>query len=322
MKTVMIPPMITAAKATWDTSVPGAAAHQMIAARLASTSWIHEPAAVTQRRARSSGKVQASFTLQKKAGSKYMSMAQLVNGNDDRAGYPEDRKGSEIEIESVEIHQSAGKLRPLEGENEEVHGEERHRYRQKATGKEEPEPGEPKVEQLVRVAHRPAQTDQVALKDAIPEPSAALGPEPFHPKHRTLAQRTFTEPHGSQLGGEGLNALGRHPQSLVRKCRRRLGCSVLAIQHLHDHHFYGTESKVFAGFGVFDDVALFAPIGLLHQDEVATELGMIGHGAVWTTFSPGARPLRTSIRSPSSSLPSVIGRSVVRSSVQTRAYPS
>ena len=48
-----------------------------MAARLATTSWIHEPAAVTQSRALSSGNVQASFTLQKKAGSKYSSIAPI-----------------------------------------------------------------------------------------------------------------------------------------------------------------------------------------------------------------------------------------------------
>ncbi len=70
MSTVVNPPMSTAANATSDTSVPGVAAHQTTAATLATTIWIQEPAAVTHRRARSSGKVQASFTLQKNAGSK------------------------------------------------------------------------------------------------------------------------------------------------------------------------------------------------------------------------------------------------------------
>ena len=44
---------------------------------LAATSWIHEPAAVTQSRALRSGKVHASFTLQKNAGSKYSSIAPI-----------------------------------------------------------------------------------------------------------------------------------------------------------------------------------------------------------------------------------------------------
>ena len=70
MNTVVTPPISTAANATSETTVPGAAAHHTMAPRLATTSWIQDPAAVTHRRARSSGKVQASFTLQKKAGSK------------------------------------------------------------------------------------------------------------------------------------------------------------------------------------------------------------------------------------------------------------
>ena len=69
--------MITAASAISETSEPGVAAHHTMDAMLASTSWIHDPAAVTQRRALSSGKVQASFTLQKKAGSKYSSIAPI-----------------------------------------------------------------------------------------------------------------------------------------------------------------------------------------------------------------------------------------------------
>ena len=70
MSTLVIPPMSTAERAMVESRVSGAAAHQTMAATLATTIWAHEPAAVTQSRARSSGKVQASFTLQKNAGSK------------------------------------------------------------------------------------------------------------------------------------------------------------------------------------------------------------------------------------------------------------
>ena len=75
--TVVTPPMSTALSAMWEISESGVAAHQTIAARPAATSWIHEPAAVTQSRALSSGKVHASFTLQKNAGSKYSSIAPI-----------------------------------------------------------------------------------------------------------------------------------------------------------------------------------------------------------------------------------------------------
>jgi hypothetical protein len=62
--TVVTPPTSIAMSIASATSVSGLAAHHIRLASAATTTWIHEPAAVTQRRARSSGKLQASLTLQ------------------------------------------------------------------------------------------------------------------------------------------------------------------------------------------------------------------------------------------------------------------
>jgi hypothetical protein len=62
-----MPPVNTPANAAYSSIEPGVAAHQTIAAMLATTSWIQAPAAVTHSRARRSGKVHASLTLQKNA---------------------------------------------------------------------------------------------------------------------------------------------------------------------------------------------------------------------------------------------------------------
>ena len=62
--TVVMPPTSTAAAAIWCTRVPGAVAHQTMAATEAMIIWIQLPATVTHIRWRSSGNVHASLTLQ------------------------------------------------------------------------------------------------------------------------------------------------------------------------------------------------------------------------------------------------------------------
>ena len=74
-----------------------------------------------------------------------------------------------------------------------------------------------------------------------------------------------------------------------------------AVERLHDGDFDGTEAEVLAGGGILHDEALLAPVGLLHQDQIGAEARALAHGRCRTTFSPGARPLTTSIRSPGSS---------------------
>ena len=68
--TVRIPATANVAIAKSESRVPAGVAQQTIPATAARMSWIHDPAAVTHSRARRSGKLQASFTLQKKARSK------------------------------------------------------------------------------------------------------------------------------------------------------------------------------------------------------------------------------------------------------------
>ena len=151
------------------------------------------------------------------------------------------------------------------------------------------------------------------------EAPAPLGPKPLHEEHRPLPQGPLAEAHGGELARELLYPGRRDLEALLGEGGGCLGGGVLAVERLHDHDFDRAKSEILAGLGVFDDVALLAPVGLLYQHEVVAELGPARHGLVRTTFSPGARPLTTSIRSPPTSLPRVSERSVVRSSDQTNA---
>ena len=306
-----------------DRACPGVAAHQTIAAMLAMTSWIHEPAAVTQSRALSSGKVQAVVHVAEErrlevdqhrpdlvhlaaevlAG---VAVAQLVDHDDERPGAPEDEQRARRSSGSGRDRSMACReVGPLDGQDEQVDGEQEDRRDEERAGEEEPEVRHRAIHEVVGVAHRPAEPEDVALEQAGAAaaggagrgaaPSAAPSARPRVRSSSPIAL-SFTAKRSSAAGG--------HPEPVRRQRRRRLLRRSCPVERLHHPDFDRPEPEVLPGLGVLHDEALLAAVGLLDEHQVGAELGRSAHGAARTTLSPAAIPRTTSTRSPGSSAPS------------------
>src|SRR5204863_2390442 len=105
------------------------------------------------------------------------------------------------------------------------------------------------------VPDRPAEAEQVALKERRLEPLPAVRPQPLHEHDRALLQRALAQAHFLELRREILQRRRRDLGALLGEaCRRELGGS--AVERPHYPGFDGSEPEIFVSSGILDDETL------------------------------------------------------------------
>ena len=106
-----------------------------------------------------------------------VAMGQLVHRDDHHRHGPQHHVVAERGPQQIHVRHFRHELRPLEGENDEVHREQGDRRDQELAGEEEAEVGQGTIHQLVRITDGPAQPEDVPFEGTGAQARAAAGPE-------------------------------------------------------------------------------------------------------------------------------------------------